>query len=262
MIINSDPSKLKQIFINLLKNALKFTNKGHVHYGFKIEKNTDKPMIRFFVEDTGIGIPENKLELIFDVFRQIDDSHTRKYGGTGIGLSISKKLIRFLGGDIWVESEEGKGSIFYFTIPYDGKQLINEATKSITKVKIEIIPDTKTILIVEDVEASYELLNTILRKSSYNTLWVKNGEEAISICKENTAIDLVLMDINMPVMNGYEATKVIKEFRPDLPIIAQTAFAIAGDKEKSIEAGCDDYISKPIKRNLILSKIISNLGER
>lgn len=252
LIINSDSSKLKQIFINLLKNALKFTKIGHVNYGYKIKKNRNKSIILFFVEDTGIGIPENKIEFIFDVFRQVDDSYTRQYGGTGIGLSICKKLIGFLGGDIWVESEEGKGSTFYFTIPYDGKQLIDEATTITTKVKTEISIDTKTILIVEDIETSYEFLKTILQISGYKSLWAINGKEAVSCCKENTNIDLVLMDINMPKMNGYDATRAIKEFRPELPIIAQTAYAILGDREKSIEAGCDDYISKPIKQKVLI----------
>lgn len=253
----TDPIKLKQILINLLKNALKFTHEGYVKYGFKIDQTNS--MLEFFVEDTGIGIPKNKQELIFDIFRQVDETHTKMYGGTGIGLSISKKLVQLLGGEIKVKSIKGKGSTFCFTIPYVKNELDKGTDKSdaIKKSESKIASHHKKrmILIVEDDESSFEFLKVILNKSGIATLWAKNGEESIKICKENVDIDLILMDINMPVMNGYEATKLIKAFKPKLPIMAQTAYAIAGDEQKALDAGCDDYIAKPINKKTLVKKI-------
>lgn len=259
--INTDASKLKQILINLLKNALKFTHDGHIHYGFEFEQTQTKTELKFFVEDTGIGIPKSKQELIFDIFRQVEDSHTREYGGTGIGLSISKKLCELLGGEIWLESDEGKGSVFYFTIPIEGKEVPAEIKEVVEKIQIESVEESiieteqKIILIVEDVEESSELLKILIEGVGYKTLWAKNGKEAVDFCIQNSTINLVVMDINMPIMNGYKATIEIKKFRPNLPIIAQTAYAIAGDKEKAFDAGCDDYISKPIKKKELIGKI-------
>ncbi|VAW14498.1 hypothetical protein MNBD_BACTEROID01-1354 [hydrothermal vent metagenome] len=259
LIINTDPSKLKQILINLLKNALKFTHEGYINYGYNIEAGHDKPVLKFYIEDTGIGIPKEKQELIFDIFRQVEDSHTRIYGGAGIGLSISKKLAELLGGRIWLESEKGEGSTFYLEIPLDEFEMVSKPIIKETGKDNSL--KEKTILIVEDVQVSFEFLKIVLEKSGINIIWAKDGEEAIKLCKENTNIDLVLMDINMPFMNGYEATKKIKKIRPNLPIIAQTAYAIAGDKEKSLEAGCDDYIAKPIKLDILMAKIKIFLGE-
>ncbi|NOY95148.1 MAG: PAS domain S-box protein [Chlorobi bacterium] len=255
LTVKTDPSKLKQILINLLKNALKFTHEGHIHYGYKIKKKQNKAVIEFYVKDTGIGIPKEKQEFVFDIFRQVEDSHTRMYGGAGIGLSISKKLSELLGGKSWFESEKGKGSTFYFTIPFDefeeiSKPVIKEAGKK-NKFK------EKTILIVEDDEISFKFLQILLEKSGVHTFWAKNGKAAIKICNENPNINLVLMDINMPVMNGLEATMEIKKSNPALPIIAQTAYATAGERERSLESGCDDYIAKPIKQEELWEKLKS-----
>ncbi len=253
LIIKTDSSKLKQILINLLKNALKFTQEGHIKYGYSIEKEQGRPVLKFYVEDTGIGIPKDKQEIIFEIFRQGEDSLSREYGGTGIGLSISKKLVELLGGKIWIESEKGTGSTFYFTILLNEFVQINYPTKEEPEKKKTF--EKQTILIVEDDISSFEYLEAILSKPGINLIWAKNGEDSITLCKENTTIDLVLMDINMPVMDGLEATKAIKKFRPELPIIAQTARAIAGDHEKILDAGCDDYISKPIKKEKLMAKI-------
>lgn len=261
LTINTDSSKLKQILLNLLKNALKFTNEGYISYGFEIKKIHDKSILKFYVEDTGIGISMDKREFIFDVFRQVDESKTKVYGGTGIGLSISKKLTELLGGEIWLESKKGKGSVFYFTIPLEGYEIQEEIMELDEKVQIDSVAidtnerEQKTVLIVEDVYESSELLKILIEGDGYKTIWAKNGQEAVNFCNQNPTINLVLMDINMPVMNGFLATKAIKKFKPDLPIIAQTAYAIAGDREKLIEAGCDDYISKPIKKDELFKKI-------
>ncbi|NCB07187.1 MAG: PAS domain S-box protein [Bacteroidia bacterium] len=251
--ITTDANKLKQILINLLKNALKFTSKGYVHYGYEriIEENC--PFYRFFVKDSGIGISRDKQKLIFDIFRQAEDCDTRKYGGTGIGLSVAKRLTELLGGKIWVESEENKGSSFFFTIPAE-PVISNEPVKPVISEKQDQ-KNKKLILVTEDDEISFEYIKTVLKTAGYDYLWAKNGAEAIALCKTNQNIGLVLMDFNMPVMNGYDTTPKIRELFPSLPIIAQTAYAVAGDKEKILAAGCNDYISKPIKHEILLGKI-------
>lgn len=249
--INTDHAKLKQILINLLRNAFKFTDNGHIDYGYTMITENEKLMLKFYVTDTGIGIADDKHGFIFEVFRQVEDTHTRTRGGTGIGLSIAKQLTELLGGTIWFDSIEGEGSTFYFTIPYEGYETVTKSIKNQNKLRpdIEGALRNKTVLIVEDIESSFHFLTVVLLKSRINTVWAKNGADAIKLCKENSIIDLVLMDISMPIMNGYEATAKIKKFRPHLPIIAQTAYAIEGDREKALAAGCDDYISKPINKD-------------
>ncbi len=251
IIIFSDQSRINQVICNLVGNAIKYTEEGKIEFGFKIVNENKQDYFTFYIKDTGIGIPLNKQQVIFDRFRQGDDSHTREYGGTGLGLAISKNIAKLLKGDITVESEEDVGSVFYFKIPIklSTKLKTEQKTKSTISDKLDL--SGKTILIAEDVESNFQLLETYLLKTNAKILWAQNGQEAIDFCKNNNDIDLILMDMQMPVLNGYEATKEIKKFRPELPIIAETAFALAGDKEKIIEAGCDDYVSKPIKASLL-----------
>ena len=251
-ILISDQKRIKQILINLLKNALKFTSSGSIEFGCSLSTDNKQPQINFFVKDTGIGIPKAKQKLIFEVFRQADESQTRIHGGTGLGLTICKRLIDLMGGDIWVESKEGKGASFYFTIPLTKSESEN-LDSTIVNPKLSIA--NKTVLIAEDDETSYLFLETILTREGISCIWVKDGLEAVEYCQKSNRIDLILMDINMPKMNGYEATKQIKEIQPELPIIAQTAFAIEGDKEKILASGCDDYISKPINKANLFEKI-------
>ena len=227
-----------------------------MNYGFTVESIEGRSMLKFFVEDTGIGIPKDKQSLIFEMFRQVEESHTRVYGGTGIGLSISKKLAELLGGELWVESDSENnrsGSIFYFTIPNE-RYTIEEKTEQIESIKISKF-DKKTVLVVEDDEASFEFLKIVLGRLGINTIWAKSGREAIQVCKLRSDIDLVLMDINMPEMNGYDATIEIKKIKPNLKVIAQTAYAISGDRRKALDVGCDDYISKPIDKTLFTEMI-------
>ncbi len=249
--ILSDPFRLRQIFTNLLNNALKFIEEGTITFGFSIEMN----QIQFFVKDTGIGIEKDKLNEIFDMFRQEDTSNTRKYGGTGLGLTISKNLVELLGGKMWVESEKGKGSEFYFSLPY---QKIS-SSKPIQPVQsqntINYNWENKVILIVEDDPVNYKFLEKVLRKTKAKVLWAEDGKPAIEICRSNQPVDLILMDIEMPEINGHEATKQIKKLNKDIPIIAQTAFAMSPERDKSLKAGCDDFISKPIKVPQLISKI-------
>lgn len=259
LILKTDRTKLKQILLNILKNALKFTFNGSVEYGFNIDEYKNNHVVKFFVMDTGIGIRKEHTEVIFDTFRQVDDSNTRIFGGTGLGLSLSKRYLEMIGGDIWVESTFGKGSTFYFTIP--GYELHEVDEKAVKKIDTSPKLKDKTILIAEDEESNYELLIVYLEELEVNTMWAHDGAEAISICETHSNIDLVLMDIKMPGVNGIDATLKIREIRPNLPIIAQTAFALQGDDKKALEAGCNDYISKPIKRRdlyLLITKYLSN----
>jgi CheY-like chemotaxis protein len=247
LIIKTDRGRLMQVLINLLKNALKFTNEGQVAFGYNRIIKDDKEFLKFYVKDTGIGIDKKYHEIIFNIFRQIDDTHTRKYGGTGIGLSIAKRIVEMFGGEIWVESEPGKGSVFYFSIPLilpvgEQERKPNDATN----VK-DYNFRGKTILVAEDEVSNFEYLRILLTKMNIRVLLAKNGIDVIDQCKNDLSIDLVLMDIKMPLVNGYDATKEIKTMRPGLPIIAQTAFATVADREEALGSGCDDYISKPIE---------------
>jgi PAS domain S-box-containing protein len=249
--IISDAFRLRQILINLISNAFKFTEKGEVRFGIK---NVDKDYIRFYVKDTGIGILKEKQQLIFDRFRQGFDSKTKFYGGTGLGLAISKHLVELLGGEIFVNSEPENGSEFIFSIKYTKT---TEVVKPKEKQVINILHDwkNKTILVAEDEMSNYLLINEILKDTAVNLIWAKDGREVVNLFKENQEVDLILMDIQMPVINGYLATKEIKEIRKDVPVIAQTAYAMAGEREKSMKAGCDDYLSKPIKPRDLISAI-------
>jgi CheY-like chemotaxis protein len=199
--------------------------------------------------------------LIFNRFRQIEESDTREFGGTGLGLAISKTLVGLLKGNIWVESELGKGSVFYFTIPYQSVKEKKESPVLEKAVKSDYNWADKQILIVEDNNSSFLLLNSYLSHSKIKVLHTVNGNEAVRICKSNPDINLVLMDIQLPGISGYEATRQIKSFHKDLVIIAQTAYAMAGDERKARDAGCDEYISKPIDKEkllLLLSKYLNN----
>ncbi len=259
IVINSDEYRIKQVLSNLIDNALKYTEIGQVIIGYKIN-DRDESILEFYVKDTGIGIIKEKLDLIFERFRQADDSYTREYGGTGLGLTISNNIANLLGGDISVESTEKVGSTFTFSLPYTptGKEIKH---KNLDKNKEDNIKldKTTTILIAEDVESNYQLIATYLKKTEANIIWVKDGKQAVEVCKNNPDISVILMDMQMPVMNGFEATELIKKDMPKLPIIAVTAFALAGDKEKIIAAGCDSYISKPIRRTELFDKLNEHL---
>ncbi len=247
VMLATDSRKLMQILMNLLRNSLKFTNKGTIEFGFNTINTSCNDCIQFFVRDTGIGIDKAYHDTIFNIFRQIDDKHTRKFGGMGIGLTIAKKTVEALGGNIWVESEPSKGSVFYFTIPVSkDKSDIEIIHEDITRDMAKDYSG-KTILIAEDEKSNFDFLRILFTRMNINVLWAKDGYEAVSLCKSNPEIDLVLMDVKMPIMNGLEATKIIKSQRPYLPIIAQTAYAMISYKQEAINAGCDDYLSKPLK---------------
>lgn len=259
IIINTDASRLKQILSNLIDNAIKFTQAGFVEMGFSILESNGSKKIQFYVKDSGIGISQENRNLIFNRFRQIDESHTRLFGGTGIGLSISQNLAELLGGSLTVDSKKGEGSTFYLTLPFETVTIV-KTPKEIKKSHEKNIDWTdKTILITEDNPSSFLLLKTILGKTKAHILHSGNGKDAVELCKSNPEINAVLMDIQLPEMNGYDATRKIKQNRKDLPVIVQTAHALAEDEVKSKNAGCDDFLVKPIQRDKlfeVLSKYL------
>jgi len=251
--IETDREKLYAILTNLIKNSIKYTHKGSIEFGYKKKGKN----LEFYVEDTGIGIPSDRLDAIFDRFVQADIEDSEVYEGAGLGLAISKAYVEMLGGKIWVKSIEKKGTQFYFTIPY----ITNTLKSEITKVEDIMPADTKpisknlNILIAEDEEFADKYLTIIVKDISNNIYHARTGKETVELYQKNQDIDLILMDIKMPVMDGYEATKEIRKLNKDVIIIAQTAYAIEGDREKAIKAGCDDYITKPIDKDELIEMI-------
>ncbi len=249
-VIFSDETKLHQILTNLINNALKFTKAGSVDVGIK-EKDE---CFQFYVKDTGIGIPEELQEKIFLRFIQVEKSMSRNYEGAGLGLAISSELVEMLGGRIWVESKAGKGTTFFFTLPkISVSQELPEALKQASKTQVN---RQGKVLVAEDDWISYQYLNSFFTKAGIGIIHAENGKEAVEFAGADMEIKLVLMDIRMPVMNGMEAGKLIKEMRPVLPIIAQTAYAFSEEKANILSIGFDEYFSKPLKID-VLNKLIN-----
>lgn len=241
-----DGMKITKIFNSLLNNAIKFTSEGTIKFGFKKQENK----LIFYVSDTGIGVKRSEQSKIFERFYQSDSSSTRSYGGTGLGLAICKGFLDIMEGKIWLVSKEAKGATFYFAVPVDTSNI----SLNITKAEIHKVENAK-ILVVEDEDVNYLYIDEILRKNKFNSVRAKNGKQAIEYCKQNNDIELVIMDIKIPEMNGYEATRRIKQMRENLTIIAHTAYAATEDKIKAFEAGCDEHIAKPAKPNQLIKLI-------
>ena len=260
-VIKTDREKIYAILSNLVKNAIKYTNTGSIEFGYELVKTQsgtveqDRGFLQFYVKDTGIGIPKERQNAVFERFIQADISDKMALQGAGLGLSISKAYVEMLGGKIWVESEPGNGTIFYFTIPYTSENKSEIIIKDISKaVEGRKISNLK-ILIAEDDKTSDLFITIALNKLCKKVLHAQNGVDAIRISRGNPDIDLILMDIKMPDLDGYEATRQIREFNKDVIIIAQTAYGLEGDREKTLEAGCNDYISKPIIVDELLALI-------
>jgi len=248
-VMNSDQSRIKQILSNLLNNALKFTEEGFIELGYRLMQNKT---IEFYVQDTGIGIPKDKHAVIFDRFRQADESVSSIHGGTGLGLAISKNLVNLLGGEIYLDSEESQGSVFKFNLKYlknDIKEVSDSVQDKIKPKKpfetIDLID--KRILVVEDDSANYLFIESFLKRTQAEITWAKDGVQAVDLCKDSNSFDMILMDIRMPRLNGIEATKQIRKKDKQIPIIALTAYAFANDREKAMQAGCNSYLPKPVK---------------
>ena len=251
-----DPTRLTQILINLVGNAIKFTEKGGVYITCSVESVRENGvLLTFSIKDTGIGIPADKAESIFDRFTQADTDITRRYGGTGLGLAITKQLVKLQGGNIFLSRRDGIGAEFIFTLPYTAsKEELLTAFHKETEAHLQF-GDVKSILIVEDNLMNQKLASIILQNNGFNTTVAENANRAIEILR-TAAFDIILMDIQMPGMDGYKTTHIIREqMHINTPIIAMTAHAFSGEKEKCIHAGMNDYLSKPFKENELLLKI-------
>lgn len=251
-----DDIKLVKIISNLLENALKFTQSGFIEIGYEVRNNE----LEIYVKDTGIGINEDKQEIIFERFLQEEREISKNVGGLGLGLSIAKENTELLGGKITLKSKKGKGSVFYVTIPY--KRAISEDDE-IVILENEDKSRRCTLLIAEDEEINFLFLETILKarfKQNCDILHAKNGQEAVDIIQNNPDVDLIFMDIKMPIMNGFEATRLIKEMQPDIPVVVQTAYTSREDIEKAFASGCNEFITKPISidhLNEVLDKMLN-----
>lgn len=252
--ILTDVIKLKEVIVNLISNAIKYTEKGQINFSYQI--NEKEKTIVFAVKDTGLGIDEENLKVIFDRFRRIEDEFSAQLSGLGLGLAISKAYVEMLGGKISVSSQIKQGSVFTFTIPlvYDETSPILNQNTSLKKVNKS---NYETILVAEDDNINFLLMKKILQLKKYKVIRAANGHEAVDMCRENPDIHLVFMDIKMPVLNGFEAFKIINSFNPKLPVIAQTAYASAEDFDKIMKHGFKAYISKPLDKEKIYELIDS-----
>ena len=246
LIINEDQNRIMQVVTNLITNAIKFTFKGEIRFGFEVREE----YIDFYVKDTGMGISEEKIKMIFERFVKLNTF----VQGTGLGLAICRVIVEKLGGEITAESKLNEGSTFRFTIPYKAGKKCPESEKA-TKcpesgsTEPRKVLQRRTVLVAEDVDSNFLLLKTLLGKRC-NLLWAKNGEDAVNQFKEHQP-DLILMDIKMPHMDGLEATRLIRSYSKEVPIVALTAFAFEPDKDRAIEAGCDDFLTKPVSQNAL-----------
>jgi PAS domain S-box-containing protein len=257
----SDGQRINQVISNLMNNALKYTFDGTIELGYTLRYINNKDHIDFYVKDTGIGIRKENFNKIFDRFSRFNvTGDFSKTGGTGLGLAISKNLAKLLGGDILVESVEHQGSSFHLILPF--KEIIDdrfEPEVAETPVQKNTWAN-KTILIAEDEDSNFHLLEIMLKKTKAKIIRAFNGKEAVDFIRGGKTVDFILMDVRMPLMDGYEATRLIKKFDPDIPVVAQTAYALSGDRENSLEAGCDDYISKPIRKAELFGVLSKFLG--
>jgi PAS domain S-box-containing protein len=260
--IVTDPLRFRQIISNLINNALKFTEEGFVELGYLFELPQSAPLgspvnaVVFYVKDSGVGIPEDKLTMVFDRFRQAYDSHSQLFGGTGLGLTISRNLATMLGGTIWVESKSGVGSVFYVALPFQEHDIVDSLENDPGDTKTNMIDATgKKILLVDDDPSSLLFLRKIIEKTGATIFTAGNGSGAINICNQQPDIDLVFMDIRMPGMDGYEVAKRIKAKYPFIPVVAQTAYAMPEEIRKSTIAGFDSHITKPLKQSEVFAAI-------
>lgn len=258
-VLTTDREKVFAVLSNLVKNAIKYTEKGTIEFGCEVKEE----LRVFFVKDTGIGIPESRQQAIFERFIQADIEDKLAYQGAGLGLAISRSYAEMLGGRIYVESKVSEGSVFYFSLPgkaefTSGSDVLITPSSAVRASEVNKL----NVLIVDDDETSGMLLSINAIPFSREVMKARNGAEAVEICRKNPQLDLILMDILMPEMGGYEATRQIRQFNKKVVIIAQTAYALSGDRAKSLEAGCDDYLSKPIQKKALLDLIHKYFGHR
>jgi PAS domain S-box-containing protein len=249
--INSDEIKFIQILSNLLTNAFKFTHKGYVEVGYELQREA----MQFYVKDTGIGIPDDMHDEIFKRFRQIEVGDSRKYGGSGLGLPISKAYVKLLGGDIWLDSVVGEGTTFYFTLPYSESDSITFDTIPHETQRHLTGNIAKTLIVAEDEDVNFLLIEKMLSPQNYIVIRARNGSEAVESCRLLKDVNMILMDLNMPLLNGYQANRIIKKEWPEIPVLAVTAFAGEEEKKMALNEGFLDFIPKPIEKELLINKI-------
>jgi PAS domain S-box-containing protein len=267
-VIKTDPVRLRQCLVNLLSNAIKFTTQGHVYLNVGMEIIDQTPFIRFDVEDTGIGIAKDKIDIVFEAFTQADESHSRKFGGTGLGLTITRQIVHLLGGRISVSSEPGCGSVFTIELPAGVAASTASAVsqyKAMEQLQTEAVAMPAAamsgqVLVAEDIKANQMLIQILLQKMGFNVMMVENGQQAVEQCRKEI-FDMIFMDMQMPVMNGYEATRQIRGMGIQIPIIAATAHAMKGDEEKCMSAGCNGYVVKPIDRKKLEEMIREHFSQ-
>jgi CheY-like chemotaxis protein len=247
--IITDEVKLQQILSNLLENAFKYTESGSIRYGCKLVDGE----IEFFVSDTGIGIAEADHQVVFDRFRQAENHLVRKHGGVGLGLAICKAYVEMLGGKMRLQSQLYQGTTFIFDIPCRPTDI--EVTEHHASGGGSHDFGSRTILVAEDDETNYNYIRAALKSTGVTLIHAWNGEEAIALYQQNPQIELVIMDIRMPLLNGFEATVRLKEIQPQLPILAMTAYAYEDEKQKALQAGCSDYLAKPVSLNILLETL-------
>lgn len=249
--ILTDGPRLKKVLVNLVGNAIKFTDRGYVEFGYTVNS---EHLLQFYVKDTGIGLPEGVEEQIFSRFYKCSNNDEKLYGGTGIGLTIARHLVNYMGGNIWVEPRTTVGTTFCFTLPFQ-RIVITPAQKIRPRLSGQVNWEGKTFLIAEDEEDNFRYLEVALSLFNASLIWARDGREALDIMSKVRQIDLVLMDIKMPIMDGYTATREIRKINPDVPIIAQTAYAMLGERETALQAGCNGYIAKPVNYNDLIDLI-------
>lgn len=257
----TDKHKLEGILTNLIKNAIKFTEQGDITLSCSLKTEHGIEMLEFYIKDTGIGIPKSRLGAIFNRFEQADIEDSRVHQGSGLGLAIAKSYVEMLGGEISVSSEVGLGSIFAFKLPYAKQLDVQIDSQRNANCEMAIGLSHLSVIIAEDDEASMMYFDAIFEDEFKSISYTQSGDDTVDKCRENPETDLILMDIKMPGMNGYDATREIRKFNSDVIIIAQTAFGLSGDREKAMDAGCNDYISKPIKKEqleFLIKKHINN----
>ena len=258
MQVKIDVVKLRQVITNLVNNAIKYTSEGYVTFGYEIEEKEEFDFLKIFIKDTGIGIDKKNYKTIFERFNRVENDRAIEVGGLGLGLAISRAYVEIMGGTISIESNAPNGSVFTVSIPLKVDKscsLTHKENFLSSKEKNE----AKTILIAEDDNINYMLIKKMLEPTGHYIIRAENGEIAVSICKENDAVDLVLMDIKMPIMNGYEAYEIIKKLKPKLPVIAQTAYSTVEDKEQIDSYDFAAYISKPINKEKLLEEIKNHI---
>ena len=260
--IITDQHKLAGIITNLIKNAIKYTETGSITFGYELKHLERKNIFEFSIKDTGIGIPANRIDAIFNRFEQADIEDKRAFEGSGLGLAISKSYVEMLGGKIGVSSKEGSGSTFTFSIPYNRQSLKEAGSRQNKEETSSVSLNSLSVIIAEDDAVSRMYFEALLKNTFKKISFTTTGAETLDKFRENSETDLILMDIKMPDMTGYDATREIRRFNQDVIIIAQTAYGMSDDKERAIEAGCDDYISKPINKEILFEKIKNCLTKK